>query len=51
MKAAKEGDIDTLVSMSHSGIDVTTARSSDRVSMSYQCPHVYTVQYINYHTC
>ena len=45
MKAAKEGDIDTLVSMSHSGIDITTA--CDRVSMSYQCPHVYTVQYIN----
>ena len=45
MKAAREGDIDTLVSMSHSGIDVTTAR--DVVSMSYQCPHVYTVQYIN----
>jgi len=41
MRAAREGYIDTLVSMSHSGIDVTTAR--DWVSMSYQCPHVYTV--------
>ena len=47
MKAAEEGDIDTLVSMSHSGIDVTTAHSRSVVSMSYQCPHVYTVQYIN----
>ena len=45
MTAVNEGDIDTLVSMSHSGIDITTAR--DRVSMSYQCPHVYTIQYIN----
>ena len=45
MTAAEKGDIDTLVSISHSGIDVTTTR--DWVSMSYQCPHVYTVQYIN----
>ena len=46
MTAAEKGDIDTLVSMSHSGIDVTTARDV-QVSMSYQCPHVYIVQYIN----
>ena len=40
MEAAKEGNIETLVSMSHRGIDVTTARNREGVSMSYQCLHV-----------
>ena len=38
MTAGCKGDIDTLVSMSHRGIDVTSAH--DLVSMSY---HVYDV--------